>query len=204
MSRKTVAAVSVIAFLAFAVCLAAPWTAEASVTKVIAQFKLEKGENSIKFNLTKLADEYSVQITNGDTYGKNRVTSAAITINGVSLFKQSDFSEQVGSLSASLGADALQVGENDLSYKVSSKPGSFLLVSISGVYPEDKMIAYYRDFDGDGFGAPAPVLLLPAGTNPPPAPVMRGAVLYTWVTKGGDCNDYNPLVFPGQGCAPLP
>lgn len=203
MSRKTVVVMSVVAFLAIVVWIAAIGTALAAQTKTVAQFKLERGESTLTFDVPKLAEEYSVQITNGSN-GGDRVSSASITLNGIPLFNPKDFNQEVGSLTAKLAADVIRLADNELSYKVSSRPGSFLQVVILGVYKEPEMIAYYRDADGDGYGAPAPVILLPAGTPPPPSPILRGVPQYTWVTRGGDCNDMNPLVFPGQGCAPLP
>ena len=62
-------------------------------------------------------------------------------------------------------------------------------------------VTYYRDYDGDGFGRNAgkissctdPSFSLPSASSAGAA----AAAAYTWVTKGGDCNDLNRWIYPG-------
>lgn len=73
--------------------------------------------------------DFTLKLHNGDDQGGSRVSSAAITLNGSQILGPSDFNQQVGLLErkVSLGSS------NDFSVLLSSAPGSFLDLTITGV-----------------------------------------------------------------------
>ena len=65
-------------------------------------------------------------ILNGNADGSNRVSAATVSLNGVPILKTSDFNQNVPSI-----VKPVQLVDNDrLSIELSSKPGSFLTVSV--------------------------------------------------------------------------
>ena len=70
---------------------------------------------------------FNMIVTNGAANGSNRVSSATIKLNGVQIFSQSDFNQQVPQLSKSVALAA----NNILEVQLASKPGSYLTMNIT-------------------------------------------------------------------------
>ena len=59
-------------------------------------------------------------VTNGDEYGKNRISSAVITLNGTKIFSPRDFNRHVSNLSADIHLET----ENTLKVKLKGRSGA--------------------------------------------------------------------------------
>jgi RHS repeat-associated protein len=71
---------------------------------------------------------FTLTVQNGDADGSNRVSSTTIKLNGAEIFKQSDFNQNVPSLSRTVTLAA----SNTLEVTLASKPGSFIIVNVKG------------------------------------------------------------------------
>lgn len=73
---------------------------------------------------------FTLRVQNGEAGGANRVSSATVRLNGVEVFGQANFNQNVPALSraVTLGAN------NTLEVKLSSQPGSFLVIDVQGNY----------------------------------------------------------------------
>lgn len=67
-----------------------------------------------------------IVVVNGNVRGKNRISSASITLNGVRLFGPRDFNQKV----ATLVKPVVLADQNKLKVKLASKPGSFITVNV--------------------------------------------------------------------------
>jgi RHS repeat-associated protein len=74
---------------------------------------------------------YTLHIQNGSLDGVDRVSSATIKVNGVSILTQSDLNETVASLDRTITLSAL----NQLDVSLASDPGSYLIIYITGMLP---------------------------------------------------------------------
>jgi hypothetical protein len=180
--------------VAFALCLSP--LAAAGESRVVFEGVFAPGERSVTFAVPDGAESFALGVVNGSDKGVDRVSSAVVTLNGKTLYTQKDFNQNVASLSASLPKGSLAGDGNVLAVGVKGRSDSFLKVTITGAYPAvtvtapppaPAMVAWYPDRDGDG------PMMFPAGVPAPPGPVP-------YVIRGGDCNDMNPMVFPGNGC----
>ena len=70
---------------------------------------------------------FTLTLTNGASNGSNRVSSGTVTLNGVVIIKQSDLSQQVGSLQRVVSVNANNTIEVDLS----GTSGSYLTIEIT-------------------------------------------------------------------------
>ena len=70
---------------------------------------------------------FKVQLLNGAPDGSGRVSSATVKLNGAGLFKQSDFSQQTGSLTRAVMLGA----SNTLEVRLTSAPGSHVTVAFT-------------------------------------------------------------------------
>ncbi|HWS90118.1 MAG TPA: Ig-like domain-containing protein [Pyrinomonadaceae bacterium] len=77
-----------------------------------------------------VAGPFTLEVQNGEPGGANRVSSATIKLNGVEIFGQSDFSQNVPTLSREVTLAA----NNTLEVKLASQPGSFLVINVKGNY----------------------------------------------------------------------
>ena len=73
---------------------------------------------------------FTLRLQNGETGGANRVSSATVRLNGVEIFRQSDFNQNVPALSRVVTLAA----NNTLEVKLASQPGSFLVINLQGSY----------------------------------------------------------------------
>lgn len=71
---------------------------------------------------------FTINVQNGAANGSNRVSSATIRLNSNNIFTQSDFNQNVATLSRSV---TLAVS-NTLEVKLASQPGSYLIINITG------------------------------------------------------------------------
>jgi len=140
----------------------------------------------------------SIDVLNGAEKTKHRVTAAVVTVNGDVIFKESDFNARVLSLSKTLEAEP-DMAEVAVSVEVKGQKNSNLTLRVIGVFevPDRVPVIWYLDVDGDGFGG---VLSIPGFLDSPPPD--RGDA--SWVTIGGDCNDYIATRYPGSVIDPCP
>jgi hypothetical protein len=95
-----------------------------------------------EFTLMRRAQSYVMQVQNGSVDQTNLVSSAVIAVNGVTIFKQNQFSQRTCLLESPITLGM----ENQLSVKINSIPSSYVMLTILGYYePEDV------DDDEDGF-----------------------------------------------------
>lgn len=75
---------------------------------------------------------FTLFVQNGDASGSNRVSSGTIKLNGVEIFSQSDFNHNVGTLQSVVTLKQ----DNTLEVKLASQPGSYIFVSVLGVFKD--------------------------------------------------------------------
>src|SRR2546423_1189281 len=73
------------------------------------------------------AAPFTVKLQNGSSDGSSRVSSATVKLNGADLFTQSDFSQQVPSLSRLVSLNP----NNTLEVRLASAPGSYITVTFT-------------------------------------------------------------------------
>lgn len=178
--------------------LYAPPSVSAGQVRKVKEFEFTVGEEEIEFDLvpgytvlragsSAMADRYSLMVTNGEARGKDRVSSAKVILNGRMIFKQNRFNQNMVSLSEPLEGSDIRAQGNQLYVQVNGRPGSKLTVTL---YGEFSYVTWYLDRDRDGYGDDKTSRPFPPGYNPGP--------YYSQV--GGDCNDYDSEVYPGNGC----
>jgi hypothetical protein len=199
--KKTTIICSAMGFLLAFLASGIP-TAWALDNMTILEATIGPGTKVVDFAVPGSPESVSLKIINGSARGVDRVSSAVVTLNDRKLYTQKDFNQNVSSLVMSLDKELLKAEGNQLKVKVEGRPAAFLKVTIVASYPAViiapqppppaplNLVAWYLDNDGDGFGAGTPIMLA-AGE---PAPGSN------WTTQGGDCDDNNPLVYPGNGC----
>ncbi len=69
---------------------------------------------------------FTILVENGAPSGSNRISSATIKLNGISLYTSNDFNQNVASLTRTVTLAAT----NTLEVKLSSAPGSYLTISL--------------------------------------------------------------------------
>lgn len=87
----------------------------------VEQFSLPEGTTA----------PFTLHIQNGSLDGANRVSSAVVKLNGVSLLTQSDLNENVASVERTITLS----GQNQLDVRLASDPGSYLIINITGTIP---------------------------------------------------------------------
>ncbi|MGD2091337.1 MAG: Ig-like domain-containing protein, partial [Candidatus Aminicenantes bacterium] len=78
---------------------------------------------------------FKLRLINGDSRGDNRVSSAVVKINGVEVMGPSDFNRKVGLIERIIDLTA----NNEISVKLNSKPGSFVIIDIYKYIPEPEV-----------------------------------------------------------------
>ena len=78
-----------------------------------------------------LVAPFRLHVQNGNPDGSNRISSATITLNGTQVAGPSDFSQQVAAFDRVLTLQA----NNTLQVRLTSKPGSFLVLTLYGTVP---------------------------------------------------------------------
>jgi hypothetical protein len=76
---------------------------------------------------------YVIRVSNGDSKGNNRASSADILINSTEVFGPSSFNQQVGTLSATLSG--LNASGNKVQVELQSAPGSQLTIVVEDHSP---------------------------------------------------------------------
>lgn len=76
-----------------------------------------------------IAQPFYLHVVNGDSSGNHRISSATVSINGVTLLSQSDFNQQMASADCAVN---LTLPTSQLHVELASKPGSFLTLNILG------------------------------------------------------------------------
>lgn len=168
----------------------------AAQTKLLAEGTFSAGTQIITFDVPDAPLSLSIKVLNGTQKGSDRVSSALVELNGKAIYRQKDLNQNVGSLVGNIVKEDTRPAGNRLTVTVNGRPEATLKVTILGEYSDPPpptttvtMQAWYQDFDRDGYGAGAP-LFLPADAPPPGLSTLRG----------GDCNDNDPAVYPGNGC----
>ncbi|HEX5833419.1 MAG TPA: hypothetical protein VFY34_06190, partial [Pyrinomonadaceae bacterium] len=87
----------------------------------VEQFSLPEGTTA----------PFTLHIQNGSLEGTNRVSSAVVKVNGVSILTTSDLNEIVASLDRTITLNA----QNQLDVSLESDPGSYLIIYITGTIP---------------------------------------------------------------------
>ena len=204
-----------IPMLVFLTCFAVaiPGTAYAEDEyRVIGELTIGPGFNSDTFPLYEGIDAAAVSLYNNVPQLKSitidvlnwaenpqkRVTSAVVTVNGNVIFKERDFNAKVLSLSKTLEPEG-EASEIEVAVEVKGQKKCVGTVRVIGTYEvaERTPVTWFLDMDGDGFGG---VISISGYLDSPPPD--RGDD--TWVTVGGDCNDYNALAYPGSEIYPCP
>jgi len=72
---------------------------------------------------------YTLYLVNGTSDGKNRISSATITLNGQQVIAQSAFNQNIEKISTKV---SLNAGENLISFQVDGEPGSKAFLYILG------------------------------------------------------------------------
>jgi hypothetical protein len=75
-----------------------------------------------------IVSPFDLHIVNGDSSGKNRISSATIALNGVQIAGPSDFNQNVATIDRSVTLQAT----NTLQVTLASKPGSYLTINVFG------------------------------------------------------------------------
>src|SRR5574341_191904 len=78
-----------------------------------------------------LTAPFRLHIQNGNADGTNRVSSATIWVNGTEVAGPADFSQQAAALDRSVTLQA----NNTLQVRLTSLPGSFLILTLYGTVP---------------------------------------------------------------------
>jgi len=193
------AILAVLPILAFSLALAAV-PALAAQTKLLAEGTFGPGTQILNFDAAVTPLSLSIKVLNGTERGVNRVSSATVDFNGKAIFREKDFNQKdVGSLVGNLAKEDILAVGNRLTVRVNGRPEAFLKVTILGEYPDPPPPtttgppappqAWYMDMDHDGYGAGEPVYF-PVEAPPPPG----------FAPRGGDCDDTNPALYPGNGC----
>lgn len=73
---------------------------------------------------------FTLNVQNGEPGGANRISSATIMLNGAEIFRQSDFNQNVPTLSRTVTLAA----SNTLEVKLASSPGSFIIINVKGTH----------------------------------------------------------------------
>src|SRR5579884_3385850 len=77
---------------------------------------------------------FTINVSNGDRTGENRVSSARINLNGNEVLDPSDFNQNVANLELPVNLQAM----NTLTVELASKPGSLIEVSLAGLVDSDQ------------------------------------------------------------------
>jgi hypothetical protein len=191
-----------ILFVVISVLGALPLAAMAGEARVIEEAVFGPGTKTVTFDLPGAPDSISLTVLNGAEKGQTRASSAVVELNGKTLYRQKDFNQNVSTLSTTIPREELTGTGNRLTVMVNGRPAAFLKVTLTGDYPAPPpppppppapaKVAWYIDNDKDGYGAGNPIMM-PAGVPPPPGSL-------TLVLVNGDCNDFDPMIYPGNGC----
>ncbi len=82
------------------------------------------------FDVCDPSGAFTLVVENGDENGKNRISSGVISINGVPVVSQSDFSQKVSRIEKPI-ANIREV--NEVTVDVGSRPWSYVTVSVEGL-----------------------------------------------------------------------
>lgn len=69
---------------------------------------------------------YTLHVVNGNANGTNRISSATVKLNGIQILGPSDFGQNVAVLDRTVALQA----SNTLEIRLTSAPGSFIVVSV--------------------------------------------------------------------------
>ena len=81
----------------------------------------------VSFVISDTTGPFLLRLTNGDSDGGQRVSSALVKLNGSEVFRPSQFNQNVATLSRQV---VLLSGENSLEVRLRSVPGSFVTIEI--------------------------------------------------------------------------
>lgn len=81
----------------------------------------------ISFTVSDTTGPFLLRLTNGTSVGAQRVSSALVRLNGIEIFRPSQFNQNVPTLDRQV---SLLSGENSLEVRLRSAPGSFVTVEL--------------------------------------------------------------------------
>ena len=138
---------------------------------------------------TSVLKELAVSVQNGSRKGKDRPSSAVVTVNGEEIFGQKNFNQNTSasSLLKTVLVDDPAISEVEVTVKINGRKGVRLSVSITAIYEESAPpdiatpCVWFLDTDmpPNYWGGPIPG---EGTTDTPPEFDPRGI----WVRTGGD------------------
>lgn len=181
--------------------LLSPVQRAAAGEKTLVDLTARKGTQRATFSVSPEASTYSLTVLCGEVRGRDRVSSAVVWLNGRRLLSPRNFNQNVERIRIPLGQDDLAEGKNVIVVDVAGNPNTSMQVLVTGIFPDPPkaqraLVAWYQDKDFDGYGAGGPMMLI-EGSLPP------SATGFQWVTRGGDCNDFQKDIYPGTTMCPI-
>lgn len=191
--KKLSSHLKVTALFAVACFLMVPATSAAYEYRELGTVEFGPGVQTEVFNLGANARTMSfttgsdlksliVSVQNGSERGKDRVSSAVVSVNGEEIFTQKHFSQNVSSLTRTIEVNDPWMSEVVMTVKVNSHKNAHLFVTLTGVYENSvPQIPWFLDTDVPPNYIGGPIVGMGTfDTQPPPDP--RGI----WVLVGGD------------------
>ena len=187
-----------------------------------------KGTQSGTFIVPQGAEDVRLTVICGNHKKGSSVSSAIVWLNGKVLLKPRHFNHRAKKISRSLDLSTLLIGEdvvNKVEVYVRGKHRASLQLLVTATVPEPEaapqeepqpepqpvsqpapqtapppassppqLVTWYLDQDSDGFGGSVSTQRPDAMGPPPPTGGSQ------WVPMGGDCQDTNAGIYPGNGC----
>ena len=124
----------------------------------------------------------SVSVQNGTKRGKDRVSSAVVSVNGEELFVQKNFNQNtVSSLIGEINVTDPAMDNVELSVRVKGRRDARLYITVTAIYEEFANVPWFLDTDNPPNGIGGPIMAMGTIDSPPPLDI-RGI----WVPVGGD------------------
>jgi hypothetical protein len=137
------------------------------------------GANAVFLTDSSVLKSLSVSIQNGSQKGKDRASSAVVSLCDEEIFVQKDFNQNVSSLIKTMDVVDPTIDKVELDVNIKGNKNARLYFTVSAIYEEVADVPWFLDTDGNGIGGP----IVGMGTiDSPPAPDPRGI----WVPVGGD------------------
>ena len=145
-------------------------------------FQLGTSATRVSFNTGSDLKSLIISVQNGSERGKDRVSSAVISVNGEEIFAQKHFSQNVSSLTRTIDVNDPGMSELVMTVQVNSHKNAYLSVTVTGVYENTSpQIPWFLDTDDPPNYIGGPIIGMGTFDSPPPRD-PRGI----WVLVGGD------------------
>ena len=169
--------------------LFAPAVSSARVV-VLGTVDFGPGEHATTFDLgakamflkaSPVLKSLSISIQNGSQKGKDRASSAVVSLCDEEIFVQKDFNQNVSSLIKTMDVADPTMDKVELDVNIKGNKNSRLYFTVSAIYEEVADVPWFLDTDVPPNGIGGPIMGM--GTiYSPPDPDPRGI----WVPVGGD------------------